>query len=219
MKKAASMFVAVLMSFCFTGSVIAAPKAAAKSEAKAEEKAPAAAEKKSGFQAFNVYSDDGAKDNHFIPSGWMGDYGDLKVNIAWKEGAHSGKSCIKITYTAKMTQGAGWTGTYWQQPSNNWGDKKGGFNLTGASKLTFWAKGDKGGEKISEFKMGGITGEYPDSDSQAIGPIELSNQWQKYTIDLKGKDLSNVIGGFCWSASKDDNPNGFTIFIDDVMYE
>ena len=67
--------------------------------------------------------------------------------------------------------------------------------------------------------MGGITGEYPDSDSAAIGPIELTKEWQKYTIDLAGKDLSNIIGGFCFAASKDDNPNGFIIYLDDIIYE
>jgi hypothetical protein len=29
---------------------------------------------------FYVYSDRGASTNHFIPSGWMGDYGDLKLD-------------------------------------------------------------------------------------------------------------------------------------------
>jgi len=38
-------------------------------------------------------------------------------------------------------------------------------------KLSFWARGDKGGEKIAEFKVGGITGEHGDSDSASIGPV------------------------------------------------
>ena len=96
---------------------------------------------------------------------------------------------------------------------------KGGYDLTGAKKLTFWARGAQGGEKIAEFKVGGITGEYPDTDSSSIGPIELTKEWQKYTIDLDGKDLSHIIGGFCFAASKDDNPNGFVIYFDDIIYE
>jgi hypothetical protein len=183
------------------------------------EEAAKPAESKTGFQAFGVYTDQGAKGNHFAASGWMGDYGDVKINPGCIENPHSGKTCLKITYSGKMTQNAGWSGIYWQHPANNWGDKKGGFNLTGATKLSFWARGEKGGEKIAEFKMGGLTGEYPDSDSQAIGPIELSTEWQKYVVDLKGKDLSNIIGGFCFSASKDDNPNGFNVFVDDIVYE
>ncbi|MHB9156128.1 MAG: hypothetical protein ACYC5N_10670 [Endomicrobiales bacterium] len=179
--------------------------------------APAA--KKVEALPFSVYVDQGAKANHYIPSGWMGDYGDLKINPGCTEGPHGGKTCLKITYSAKMTQGAGWSGVFWQHPANNWGDKQGGFNLSKATRLTFWARGAKGGEKIAEFKVGGITGEYPDSDSASVGPMELTNQWKQYTVDLKGKDLSAIIGGFAWAAAKDDNPEGFTIFLDDITYE
>jgi hypothetical protein len=46
-----------------------------------------------------------------------------------------------------------WGGVVWQHPANDWGDANGGFNLTGAKKLTFWARGEKGGEKVS-FEFG-----------------------------------------------------------------
>jgi hypothetical protein len=183
------------------------------------QRARTSAEPVSAFKPFAVYVENNSKENHYAPSGWMGDYGDLKINLANTEKPRSGNTCIKITYSAKMTQGAGWSGIYWQQPANNWGEKKGGYDLTGATKLTFWARGAMGGEKIAEFKMGGITGEFPDSDSMAIGPVELTKEWQKFTIDLKDKDMSHVIGGFCWAASKDDNSNGFSIFLDDIIYE
>lgn len=209
MRKVMSLLVATVFMASVAGVAFAAPKA------KKDTKAQAA----SSFKAFAVYVENASKDNHFAPSGWMGDFGDLKLNQACSESPRSGNNCIKITYSAKMAQGAGWTGIFWQQPANNWGEKKGGYDLTGAKKLTFWARGANGGEKIAEFKMGGITGEYPDSDSAAVGPIELTKEWQKYSIDLTGKDLSHVIGGFCFAASKDDNPNGFIIYLDDIIYE
>lgn len=173
----------------------------------------------SSFKEFSIYVDDASKENHFIPSGWMGDVGDLKYDQACSESPKKGKTCIKLSYSAKMTQSAGWVGIFWQQPANNWGDKKGGYDLTGATKLTFWAKGAKGGEKIAEFKMGGITGEYPDSDSASIESIVLTKEWKEYTIDLKGKDLSYVIGGFCFAISKKDNPNGCTFYLDNIAYK
>ncbi len=171
------------------------------------------------FAPLAVYVENASKDNRFAPSGWMGDYGDIKLNTACAETPKNGKTCVKITYNPMMSQGAGWVGIFWQQPANNWGDMKGGYNLTGAKKLTFWARGAVGGEKISEFKVGGITGEYPDSDSQSMGPVELTKEWQQYTLDLEGKDLSYIIGGFAFSASKDDNPNGFVIYFDDIIFE
>ena len=33
------------------------------------------------------------------------------------------------------------------------------------------------------------------------------------------KDLSHIIGGFCFSASRDDNPTGFDLFLDEIRYE
>ncbi|MDR3111612.1 MAG: hypothetical protein LBU55_00340 [Elusimicrobiota bacterium] len=169
---------------------------------------------------FVIYVESSSRENHFAPSGWMGDFGDLKINPANAESPHSGNTCIKIAYSGRMAQGAGWAGIYWQQPANNWGDKRGaGYNLTGAEKLTFWVRGQKGGEKIAEFKVGGITGEYPDSCTAAIGPITLSKEWTKYSIPLDEKDMSSIIGGFCFALSKDDNPTGAVIFFDDIAYE
>lgn len=168
---------------------------------------------------FYVYSDKGARVNHFAPSGWMGDYGDLKLNDASTDRPEDGRTAVKWSYTAKGAQGANWAGAFWQDPPNNWGDKPGGYDLTGYKRLTFWARGEKGGEKIAEFKTGGITGEYGDSDSATLPAIELTQDWKKYTIDLSDKNLAHWIGGFCWSASRDDNPNGFDFYLDDIRFE
>ena len=171
------------------------------------------------FKKFNVYADRSSRDNHYIPSGWMGDYGDIKLDTGWKENPHGGTTCIKITYTGEQKQGAGWCGIYWQNPANNWGMKSGGFDLTGAKKLVFWARGGKGGEVLAEVKTGGITGEYADTDTASIGPLTLTPEWKEYVIDLTGKDLTYISGGFCWAASAADNPDGFTIYFDDIYYE
>ena len=171
------------------------------------------------FKLFKVYSDANAPDNHYTPSGWMGDFGDIKLNEQYLQGPHGGSTCVQAVYTSKGTQGARWAGVYWQNPANNWGTRPGGYDLTGAKKLTFWARGEKGGERIEEFKLGGITGEYADSDVAGIGPVVLTNEWQAYTIDLEGKDLSSISGGFCWVANADNNPNGLTFYLDDMKYE
>ncbi len=171
------------------------------------------------FEEFVVYRDKRYVKNHYIPSGWMGDAGDIKFNDNSKDNPQSGYTCIEIGYTAKFSQNAGWAGVYWQNPANNWGMIKGGYDLTGAKKLTFWARGKEGGEVISEFKMGGITGEYSDSDSASIGPIELTDSWKQYTIDLEGMDLSYISGGFCWVISKIYNDEGCTFYLDEIRYE
>ena len=172
-----------------------------------------------GFKTFVVYSDKNSMLNHFIPSGWMGDYSDIKFNDNWSENPHSGATCIKIEYLPKATNGARWAGIYWQYPQNNWGSVDKSYGLTGAKKLTFWARGEKGNESIQELKMGGISGEYPDSDSASIGPVVLTTDWKKYEIDLGGKDLAHIIGGFCWATNIDVNPEGAVFYLDDIQYE
>ncbi len=175
--------------------------------------------KKQEMMPFFIYSDRSSAKNHFIPSGWMGDYGDLRYEGASKEDPYLGDSSIKITYSGKKTQGSGWAGIFWQNPANNWGNVDAGYDLSKASSLTFWAKGVKGGERIEEFKVGGIMGEFSDSDSAVIGPVILNKEWTKYTIDLKGKDMSYIIGGFCWSANVDNNPEGAIFYLDEIKFE
>ncbi len=184
-------------------------------EEKKEETAPAAVQQKE----FGVYKDKGAKENHFVPSGWMGDYGDIKLNDQSADNPYSGATCLQFIYSSKKAQAQGWAGVYWQNPANNWGSKKGGFDLTGMSKITFWARGAKGGEIIQKFVMGGIKGTYPDSSTAEFGPVELTDNWKQYTINVVGKDLSYMSGGFGWVTTSDLNPEGATFFLDDIKYE
>lgn len=176
---------------------------------------------KASGTAFYVYTERGSKNNHWIPSGYMGDYSDIKMSQAYEKEPGKGKTCIKVEYTAERKQNAGWAGVYWQHPVNNWGDKRGGYDLTGFSKVRFMARGDKGGEIVDKFGIGGITGqtEDGDSDSSATDMIELTKEWKEYTIDLTGLDLRSIIGGFLWVANAESNPQGFTIYIDEIRYE
>ena len=70
-----------------------------------------------------------------------------------------------------------------------------------------------------EFKIGGLTGTYSDSDSASIGPLELTTDWQEYTIDLTDLDMSCISGGFCWVTNAMANPDGCTFYLDDIQYE
>ncbi|MDP1853645.1 MAG: hypothetical protein Q8L26_05540 [Candidatus Omnitrophota bacterium] len=183
-----------------------------------EQRAVVPAEK-GAFKVFPVYSDKSSPDNHFIPSGWMGDYMDIKFEDASGDNPHGGATCIKVTYNSKATGGARWAGIYWQYPANNWGGVDKSHDLGGATKLTFWIRGEKGGEVIQEIKMGGISGEYSDSDTAGVGPLTLTSEWKQYTIDLSGRDLTHIIGGFVWSTNIDVNPDGVIFYLDDIKYE
>jgi len=176
--------------------------------------------KSTGFQPFILYADKGSRENHFVPSGFMPNGNCLSFDDAFTKDCQEGKTCLKIVFDTKCSlEDQKWAGIYWLNPANNWGNRKGGYNLTGATKLTFWAKGEKGGEQIEEFKMGGITGDFPDSDTAFIGPVILTSEWKQYSIDLRGKDLSYVSGGFVWSAKADFNKESCTFYLDNIKYE
>lgn len=172
------------------------------------------------FQPFFVFSDKGSRQNHFIPSGFMPDGRCLSFNDRWKEDCYAGETCIQIKFDVACSQEhQGWAGIYWLNPANNWGQQKGGFNLAGALKLTFWAKGEKGGEQIQEFIVGGIQGDFPDSDKMVIGPVILGSEWRQYTVDLRGKDLSYMSGGFAWSTEAGVNPESCVFYLDEIKFE
>ncbi len=116
--------------------------------------------------AFHLYAEAG--DAPYIPSGYMGNAGAIKMDANCETNPHSGKTCIKVEYTAKDN----WGGVVWQSPANDWGDAPGGFDLTGAKKLTFWARGEKGGE-IVNFSFGIIGKDKPFSDT-ASNQLEVA---------------------------------------------
>lgn len=169
------------------------------------------------FEPFYVYEDFKSPKNHYAPSGWMGDVANLELDQSCTQNVHDGNTCIKLRYNAEGLKQ--WAGIYWQHPVNNWGDKKGGYNITGATKLTFWARGAQGYEVISEVKIGGISGAFSDSDVAWLKNVKLTGSWKKYTIDLSKSDLSFIAGGFCIVFSKKDNPKGCTVFLDNIRYE
>jgi len=153
---------------------------------------------------------------NFSPSGYMGDIADVKLAGAYKGTHQEGFPCMKVTYMAEGHMG--WSGVSWQNPANNWGEFDGGYNLTKAKKLSFWAKGDKGGE-IVEFKLGGTAATYPDSENLTSGPITLTNTWTQYVLDLSKADLFYISSGFGFTLKQDSNPKGAVFYIDDVKYE
>ncbi len=173
------------------------------------------------FPPFHVYKDKSTK-NRFTPSGYMPDGQCLTVDDSWQYDVKEGKTCLRIVYDVVCSaEGRKWVGVYWQNPADNWGARKGGYNLAGASRLVFWAKGEMGGERLEEFRVGGLGANqnYPDSDTASIGPVILTKQWKEYSIDLRGKDLSYISGGFEWVDNVDANPHHCTFYLDDIRFE
>lgn len=143
-------------------------------------------------QVFYVYKERNAGGNNFVPGGWMGDYGDIGFDEGWTNAPGEGSTCLRLTYSADQAQSNGWAGIYWLSIDKNWGNEGPGYDLTGATRLRFSARGENGGEK-AVFKVGGVNWpsyhevSYPYQDSCetiAIGPVTLGADWTDYEIDL-----------------------------------
>jgi len=173
------------------------------------------------FEQLYVYKDKGFRFNHYAASGFMPDGKCVAINDRWTDNCGDSRSCIQAKYDRDCSAtGDGWSGVFWLDPANNWGDLKGGINLTGATKLVFMARGEKGGEVVT-FKMGGVGyggKPHPDSDDASSGPLTLTKDWKEYSIDLTGKDLSHIIGGFAWVGTAKENQSNITFYIRDIYY-
>jgi exo-beta-1,3-glucanase (GH17 family) len=179
---------------------------------------------------FYIYQDADSPDNHFKPTGYMGDTGDIHINEMYEENPHSGQTSIRVLYDA-LGKGpneclynppCNWAGVYWQEPPNNWGQteafKGKGFNLTGFTSLKFWSRAES--SCSIEFLVGGIDEKYGDSlKYPRTKNVILQKTWQEFEIDLFGADLTYIIGGFAWSSSKEKNPEGCTFYLDDIRYQ
>jgi hypothetical protein len=153
---------------------------------------------------------------NFAPSGYMGDIPDLRLTGSYKVTLQGEYPALKIDYKAEGP--CGWAGLMWQNPPNNWGELDGGYNLTGAKKLSFWARGEKGGEVV-EFKLGGTLSSHPDSDNISSGEITLTQDWTEYTIDLSEADLAYVSAGFGFVVKQESSPEGCVFYLDSIAYD
>lgn len=232
------IMVSALFGLVFVSTLLCQDAAVVTGKEGAPSKQECVLGKKADSFPFYVYKDYKSEDNKYFATGNMGDYGDMEVHLDDMVHQYSGTSCVQIEYKVGKLQSAGWAGLFWQYPANNWGGTPGGYDLTGAKRLTFWAKGAKGGEIINTFQVGGIHGKNSDSGVKAIGKIVLSTKWQKYTIDLATMDdsiivdeynkgcwpfmapLSRIVGGFGWATSMSANYNeGIVFYLDEIRFE
>ncbi len=149
----------------------------------------------------------------YIPSGYMGTTAAIKMDPACTTQPHSGKTCLQADYTYIDN----WGGVVWQSPVNDWGKLPGGYDLSGAKTLSFWARGDQGGEVVT-FLYGllGADAAYSDSSTGKV-VATLTKDWKQYTIDVSSKDLSDIKTGFAWTLAAPGKSVRF--YLDDIKYQ
>lgn len=158
-----------------------------------------------------VLSDERA-DLPFIPSGWMGNAKAIGMEEDCTTNPHSGKHCLKVSFN----QTGDWGSVVWQHPANDWGDQPGGYDVSTAESLSFWARGEAGGEKvIFGYGLLGIDKKYHDS-SKAELEVTLTPEWKQYTISLEERELTRIKSGFLWRVVGQGKPVVF--YLDDIEY-
>lgn len=116
-----------------------------------------------------------------------------------------------------------WAGVVLPVQQDYWGDWEAeGLDLSRATKLVFYARGDIGGEQIQV--KAAIAGDKPYGDS-ALFPVSttwitLGKEWNRYEVPVDGAQLSRVITPFAVIVNKPTNPSGRgTIYLDEIYYE
>ena len=173
--------------------------------------------------SFAVYLDgNSGSNNRYYPSGWYNGSSNMKVDPNWSDNPYSGNSCFKVEWDGwPGDDGWKWNGILWQYPEGNWGEEP-GYDLTGVTQLTFWARTDEPGLEVKFFvgidnidSCGEVSISYTELDTTSTG------KWVKHIIDLSGKNLSNVAGGFgfVFNDVNDPDPDGCVFYLDDIKFD
>jgi hypothetical protein len=177
----------------------------------------------------------------FAPHGWMSDgpiTNAIDLNLDCREkphvvlpGAAVGVHQRCMRFIARWDS-ATWAGiAFICGPDRWWGDTSQGwyFDLRALphKKLVFFARGERGGERI-RAQMG-ILAKKPFGDSLTqpgtTDLLELSTNWTRYEIDLSAKsanELSRVCNGFGVVVERFIQPTSHPetqLYVDDVFFE
>jgi hypothetical protein len=190
------------------------------------------------YQTFYVYADADAAGNHFLARARVSGDGEEQtippMNEHYRQHCYQGDTCIQAAFNAT---GHNWGGWYFMngvmsagatEPTPNWGDvANAGVDLSNAKQLSFWARGETGGEVLEFIALGlgrdANNGQalkpYPDSAQQLKLKVSLTQQWQQYTLDTSASHLNYVIGGFGWVTNAQDTKGNKSVFyLDEIQY-
>ncbi|MEZ4297316.1 MAG: hypothetical protein R3B70_20295 [Polyangiaceae bacterium] len=157
-----------------------------------------------------------AVDQYFAASGYMGDGESAGAVVDSAEcPARAGEQkglCHQIGWKPGA---AGWAGVFWQYPEGNWGAAEGKEIEPGATRISFWAWGEKGNEEVSFFA--GI--QEVDGFHVELTNVALTTEPTQYFIKLGQATYGKVVGGFGWSSGKSDGSTKVVFTVDDIQWQ
>ena len=160
--------------------------------------------------------------DYYSPDGFFGD-GETRGRVTLVRGcpnrpADAAGDCVGITYLPGAKRSAG---IFWQHPHNNWGDYHGHFISEGATRITFSARGESGGESLTVGAGQKSANAVSDKFSLEEVQVALTKDWKAYELPFRGMKYDSptgVVGAFMvrWSAKDNDDPSVF--YLDDIRW-
>ena len=186
-------------------------------------------------------------DDHFIPSGCMGDCANsvsIDSDCPVRGAVDAQGECHHFVFSqADAGSALGWAGVLWQTREKNWGSLPGRKVDPGATRLEFYAAGAVGGERLDilvgamapadagkacssgdvcasgSCEQGACTQPHHDTLNvqQEFG---LVREFKKYTVAFGSNDYGNeVLSGFGWTAKMPAGETRIEFFVDDLRWE
>lgn len=164
-----------------------------------------------GKLPFYVYQD--GADLPYIPTAYMGNTKMMGIDDKNIRNKKNGDYSLQISYG----DSDGWFGVGFVDPPDDWGDKLGGYNLTGATTFSFWAKASSNNvEATIGFGLIGNEKTYYDTEKKSL-KLKLTTEWKKYSIDVSQSDMSCIRSGLTVYSGGSGSPQ--FIWLDDVLFE
>ncbi|MGL1903331.1 MAG: hypothetical protein OCC49_14420 [Fibrobacterales bacterium] len=149
----------------------------------------------------------------YSPSGLVGNVEEVTLSLNETEDIYSGTSALRIDYG----DDEGWFALSFQDPAGDWWSRPGGYNLNGATQLSFWAKATENEVTIT-CRVGLYNDSRPFHDTGLIASkVLLTTEWRHYSIDLTKIDLSNIKTGLTIIGHGIDDD--YSIYMDEVVFK
>jgi hypothetical protein len=161
--------------------------------------------------------------DYYSPDGFFGDgetRGQMDLNKECPDRAPGvGGDCYTITYRPGVKR---FGGIFWQYPHNNWGYWPGHAVAPGATRITFRARGAKGGEGVTVGAgQGGTANPHNDAFKLEETTVALTAGWTQHEVPFRGttyQGKSGVIGAFLVTLVAPENDQPTVIHLDDIRW-
>jgi hypothetical protein len=165
-----------------------------------------------------------AVSDYYSPDGFFGDgelRGRLELEKSCPQRAPGAQGdCYTLTYRPGVKRFAG---IFWQYPHNNWGFWPGHTVAPGASRITFQARGLRGGEAL---KVNAGQKDSPNAHKDSFQleemTVALTDRWAAHELPFSGADYqgpSGVLGAFMIALAAGDSDDAIVVYLDDVRWQ